>query len=88
MSDKSFGLDDLSAVLRESAGLEEGIDLDEEILDVTFGDLGYDSLALLETVAVIARQYGVPLDDDALGESVTPRDLIDLVNTENSGRAT
>lgn len=81
MSEKSFGLDDLRRVLRESAGVEEGIDLDEEILDVTFGDLGYDSIALLETAAVITRQYGVSIDDDALGESVTPRDLIDLVNT-------
>lgn len=80
MADRLFELNDLRRILRDGAGAEQDVDIDGEILDATFEDLGYDSIALLETAARISREYGVTIDDDALTEAKTPRILIDLVN--------
>ncbi len=73
-------LDDLTRILREGAGAEEGVDLDGDILDTEFDDLGYDSLALLETATRISREYGVELDDDTVTSARTPRALLAAVN--------
>jgi act minimal PKS acyl carrier protein len=71
---------DLKRVLRQVAGVDESVDLDSDIMDVDFGDLGYDSLALLETAAQIERECGVVMTDDAVVASDTPRALLALVN--------
>lgn len=73
-------LDDLRRILREGAGADESIDLDGEILDTEFADLGYDSLALLETASRISREYAIELADDIVLAASTPRDLIKIVN--------
>ncbi|MGW5651353.1 acyl carrier protein [Streptomyces humi] len=73
-------IDDLRRILVACAGEDDGIDLSGDILDTSFGDLGYDSLALMETAARIERDYGVALADDVLADARTPRDLLDLVN--------
>jgi minimal PKS acyl carrier protein len=80
MSTQQFTLDDLRRILRECAGADENVDLDGDILDVDFDDLGYESLALLETGSRIERDYGIRLDESALTEAGTPRALVDLVN--------
>ena len=38
-----FTLDDLRRILRACAGEEDSVDLDADIHDATFGELGYDS---------------------------------------------
>jgi act minimal PKS acyl carrier protein len=73
-------LDDLKRILLEGAGADEGVDLNGDILDSTFEELGYDSLALLETAGRIAREYHIALDDDAAIAAATPRALLDLAN--------
>jgi act minimal PKS acyl carrier protein len=73
-------MDKLKQIMREGAGEDESISLDGDILDTAFADLGYDSLALLETVSRIGREFGVELDDEVVSEVETPRELIDLVN--------
>ncbi|GGQ86115.1 acyl carrier protein [Couchioplanes azureus] len=73
-------LDGLRKILLECAGEDEGVDLNGDILDVDFADLGYDSLALLETAGRIQRQFDARLDDEAVVEARTPRALIDLTN--------
>lgn len=75
-----LNLSDLKRILTEVAGVAEGVDLDGDILDTTFSDLGYDSLALLEAGSRIERQYAVSLDDETIGDAQTPRQLIDAVN--------
>ena len=77
----------LTALLRESAGEGEGTDLDGDVLDVPFLDLGYDSLALLQVTGIIERDYGVFLDEEALDEAETPRQYLDLVNRALAARA-
>ncbi|WP_338783614.1 acyl carrier protein [Streptomyces sp. DG1A-41] len=80
MTAKAFTLDDLRRILREGAG--EDFDLDDDIDDVTFVDLGYESLALLETGARIGREYGIELEDETLIDAETPRRLVDAVNAQ------
>ncbi|MER5665043.1 acyl carrier protein [Streptomyces mirabilis] len=75
-----FTLEDMKRILREYAGDEESANLDGEILDANFTDLGYDSLALLQTGTLIEREFGVTLPDEGLHKFDTPGKLIALVN--------
>ncbi|MEU3823938.1 actinorhodin polyketide synthase [Streptomyces sp. SID486] len=73
-------LDALRTILVACAGEDDSVDLSGDILDVTFEDLGYDSLALMESASRIEREFGVSLSDDDVNEELTPRLLLDLVN--------
>ncbi|MFD7554693.1 acyl carrier protein [Streptomyces sp. NPDC059533] len=80
MGQERFELADLVRLLRECAGEAEGADLDGDILDTSFGDLGYDSLAMLETTGRVERDHAVVLDEEELDEAYTPRRYLDMVN--------
>ncbi|MER5886584.1 acyl carrier protein [Streptomyces sp. NPDC001941] len=80
-------LSHLATLLRDAAGEGEGLPLDESNLDESFFELGYDSLALLQTIGVIERDFEVTLDEEALDEADTPRLIMDLVNAALSARA-
>ena len=80
MERESMQLAELVRLLRECAGQEEGIDLDGDILDTEFGDLGYDSLAMMETTGRVERDYALVLDEEELDEAYTPRRYLDMVN--------
>jgi act minimal PKS acyl carrier protein len=67
-------------MLRESAGEEEGVDLDGDVLDTPFIELGYDSLALLQVVGRIQRERGIEVPDDAVVDTESPRELLSLIN--------
>lgn len=73
-------LSELTTLLRECAGEDETVDLDGDVLDIPFTDLNYDSLAVLQTVGRIEREYGVLLADDTVAEASTPRLLLQYVN--------
>ncbi|MGK5639752.1 acyl carrier protein [Streptomyces sp. URMC 126] len=87
MTQTTFTVDDLKRILREGAGADSGSALDGDITDVSFEDLGYDSLALLETSTRIEREFHLPGDDDALITAKTPRELVDLVNARLAASA-
>ncbi|MEU7422308.1 MULTISPECIES: acyl carrier protein [unclassified Streptomyces] len=76
----TMDIEDLRRVLVACAGEDDAADLGGDILDMTFQDLGYDSLAMMETAARITQDYGVDLSDDEITEVATPRALLDLVN--------
>jgi len=80
MTSATISYEDLKRILREGAGADETVDLDGDVLDTEFEELGYDSLALLEAASRISREYGVQLDDEVATSARTPRQLIDLVN--------
>jgi minimal PKS acyl carrier protein len=80
-----FSLDDLRNLMREAAG--DAGQLDGDIIDVGFYELGYDSLALLEAAARIERTYGVQIGDDEVGKIETPRDFLQLVNAQLASAA-
>ncbi|MFF0627942.1 acyl carrier protein [Streptomyces sp. NPDC004296] len=86
MTHPTFTFDTLKDILREGAGADPDT-LTDTLLDTTFEDLGFESLALLETLSRIERQYDIALDDTALTGTATPRALITLVNEQLSGAA-
>jgi minimal PKS acyl carrier protein len=81
MSRTQVTIDDLRRVIHEGAGVDEGTDIGPDALDVEFQELGYDSLALLETIGRLSREYDLRVsDEEALAEATTPRRLLQLVN--------
>jgi minimal PKS acyl carrier protein len=72
-------IDDLRTILVASAGESDG-GLDGDIRDVDFDELGYDSLALMETAARIRSDFGVTIPDERIAELRTPGEILDLVN--------
>ncbi|MFV2088243.1 acyl carrier protein [Micromonospora sp. LOL_021] len=74
-----FTLEDLRKILGSADGTD-GPELDENSLDVAFVELGYDSLAMLELAASVARQYEVPIPDDSLEHMTTPRTAVAYLN--------
>ena len=81
-----FTLDELKTYLRAAVGDDESVDLDGDVLDVTFADLGFDSLAMIDTVSKIELRYRVSLPEDATG-AATPRELLGMVQPVIAGRA-
>jgi acyl carrier protein len=76
-----FTFDDIRRLLRASGGVDEQTDLDgEHFADTAFTDLGYDSLALLELVNRIEREYGVQIPDGDLAHTHTPREALAYVH--------
>ncbi len=76
-----INLEGLKAIMLRCSGVDEGITLDDTILDTEFGDLGYDSLAVLEIASQLQREYGLKIPDEAIEEMETPRSVIDYVNS-------
>lgn len=72
-------LRELEDIMREHVWEGEWLPF-EQAPDQPFDELGYDSLALLETHSRIHRDYGVEISEDDLSEVKTPRELVDLVN--------
>ncbi|MDA3624711.1 acyl carrier protein [Saccharopolyspora oryzae] len=73
-------IDDLRRILVECAGEDEATELGADAIDTDFDDLGYDSLALMETAARIRQELGVVIPDDQVVELRTPRQVLDAVN--------
>ncbi|GGN33533.1 acyl carrier protein [Streptomyces fuscichromogenes] len=80
-------LHQLTRLLRECAGEEEGVDLEGDVLDTPFTDLGYDSLAVLQAAGLIEREFGISLPDETIAEATTPRLLLAFVNESPSAAA-
>lgn len=70
-----------------AGGDEDAPELAGDIADVEFEELGYDSLALIETASRIQREFGVTVPEEQLIDVKTPRELIDIVNDQLEGVA-
>ncbi len=73
-------IDQLRGILIACAGGEDNEALHGEIADLSFEDLGYDSLALIETAARLKLDHGVDIPDELITEVGTPAELLKLVN--------
>ncbi|HET6501437.1 MAG TPA: acyl carrier protein [Amycolatopsis sp.] len=51
------------------------------MLEAGFGDLGIDSLTLVETAIRLERDHTVRIPDDELPEFRTPAELLERINT-------
>ncbi|MEV7795263.1 acyl carrier protein [Streptomyces sp. NPDC087512] len=76
---QDFTLDDLRRVMRASVGVDDSVDLESDISGIEFIDLGYDSLALLEIMGKIEKEYGAAIPEDAIPELTTPGKLAEYV---------
>ncbi|MFI0982664.1 acyl carrier protein [Streptomyces sp. NPDC021093] len=80
-------LTELTSLLRECAGEQEGVDLAGDVADVDFTDLGYDSLAVLQAAGIIERDHNIVLPDETVAEASTPGLLLEFVNASLSAGA-
>jgi acyl carrier protein len=76
----SLTMEQLRVIMRECIGADEEVNLDGAIEDMSFTDLGYDSLAVLELCTRVQDRCGVAIPDDAVDGMSTPRKLLDFVN--------
>ncbi|KQX56384.1 MULTISPECIES: acyl carrier protein [unclassified Streptomyces] len=72
--------DRLMEIMRECAGDGEAIETDRRPEEVEFASLGYDSLAMLETLSRLERDFGVTIDEEEFADARTPAELTTLVN--------
>lgn len=75
----AFTIGDLRRIIVAAAGEREEGTFDGDVLEITFEELGYDSIALLETASRVEREMRVTLPDELVTEATTPRKFIDLV---------
>ena len=73
---------DLTRLIRATVGVDESVDLEGDILDTPFVELGYDSLAVLEVTSRIEKEFPVSIPDEMVAELETPRQVIDYVNQQ------
>ncbi|MEV0637548.1 acyl carrier protein [Streptomyces sp. NPDC050619] len=82
---QDFTLDDLRRVMRAAVGVDDSVDLESDISGIEFTELGYDSLALLEIVGKIEKEYGTSVPEEAVQELTTPAKLAEYVRRQLSG---
>ncbi|MFE2108313.1 acyl carrier protein [Kitasatospora sp. NPDC059463] len=64
-------------IIRDCAGDSDEFDLNGDIAEIAFDELGYDSLALLEISSRLQQVHGVELPEEGVR---TPGDVLRLVN--------
>ncbi|HEY4021567.1 MAG TPA: acyl carrier protein [Pseudonocardiaceae bacterium] len=79
-------MNELCEILIECAGADEATLERGDIAEMEFEDLGYDSLALLETAARIKQRFGVSIPDERIVELGTPGSVLDAVNAALAAR--
>ncbi|CAL9500577.1 acyl carrier protein [Streptomyces sp. enrichment culture] len=75
----AFTLDDLFRIIRSATGEPLDSAPPEELQDTAFGDLGVDSLALLETATRVELETGVAVPESEVPELSSPRLFHDYV---------
>jgi acyl carrier protein len=76
-----FSLAALKQILESCSGALEDTDWnDANFTQLTFDEIGYDSIALLEMAARVQQAYGVHIPDEAISELKTPEIVLDYVN--------
>jgi minimal PKS acyl carrier protein len=77
---KMMSIDELRAILTACAGGDETVAFHGDISDVSMEELGYDSLALIETAARLKLDHGVAIPDELITDVRTPGELLNLIN--------
>jgi minimal PKS acyl carrier protein len=84
----TFTQADLVDYIRRAAGEDEALDLDGDIAETTFADLGYDSVAMVEVALLVERELRITLpEDDRMGKGGTPKEFVEAVNEQLSAAA-
>ncbi|MFD0773263.1 acyl carrier protein [Streptomonospora algeriensis] len=75
-----FSLEDLKSIMTAAVEVDEDVDLDGDIADTPFDELGYDSLAVMEVAARIQQATGVRIGDEAAENLPTPAEMVAYVH--------
>ena len=73
-------LEELKVFLLRSVGDDESIDLSGDIASTALSDLGFDSLAVIDTTSQLEQHFKVKFTDDDASGITTAQDFIDIVN--------
>lgn len=82
---KSMTIGELHGILVACAGGAETAARHGEIAEASLDDLGYDSLALIETAARLKVDHGVVIPDERITDVGTLGELLRLVNEQVAG---
>jgi act minimal PKS acyl carrier protein len=75
-----FSPEELKQIMRQVAGDDDDIELTDDFETTTFEELGFDSLAVFETVHRVERVCGRKLPESELAEITTPKEFLGFVN--------
>ena len=75
-------LDELKVFLLRSVGDDESIDLSGDIQGTALSDLGFDSLAVIDTTSRLEQHFKIKFSDDDTSAIATPQDFLDIVNRQ------
>ncbi|MCX5381223.1 phosphopantetheine-binding protein [Streptomyces sp. NBC_00091] len=78
---------DLTRILRVWGGEEDCVELTEDVQDLYWIELGYDSLSILQTIGSVERKFDILLDGELLEIADTPRLFLEMVNGVLGSRA-
>ncbi|MEV6846593.1 acyl carrier protein [Actinoplanes sp. NPDC051411] len=79
MSD--FTVVEFKQIVQSALGPEEAAAVGPDTLDTRLGELGIDSLGMLEIANQIQGRFAAKIPDDRLDASLTPRNTIQLVQS-------
>ncbi|HLM87078.1 MAG TPA: acyl carrier protein [Solirubrobacteraceae bacterium] len=85
MTEQSFGFEDLKRILVDRVGLPEDVVKDDP--DLTFEDMGLDSLALVEIQLAMEQEYGFTVEDEDAERIVNVGEAISYVNSRLAAQA-
>ncbi len=85
MTDQSFGFEDLKRILVDRVGLPEDVVKDEP--ELTFEDMGLDSLALVEIQLAMEQEYGFSVADEDAERILNVGEAISYVNERLAAQA-
>ncbi len=76
---------DVVTLFRDAVFEAGGIKLDHLTLDTTLADLALDSIAVMESIAVLEDRLGIRIQDEDLARLTTLRDLESLIAKASPG---
>jgi len=85
LSEQSFSFEDLKRILVDRVGLPEDVVKDEP--DLTFEDMGLDSLALVEIQLAMEQEYGFTVADEDAERILNVGEAIGYVNERLAAQA-
>ena len=85
MTEQSFGFEDLKRILVDRVGLPEDVVKDEP--ELTFEDMGLDSLALVEIQLAMEQEYGFSVADEDAERIQNVGEAIAYVNEQLAAQA-
>jgi act minimal PKS acyl carrier protein len=73
-------LSDLDRILLECNRGEPVVEIDAGLLDVSFYEIGYDSLLLLQAIDRVSEEFDVRIPEELLELAETPRMLLEMID--------